>query len=110
MTVYNFQISEKSVNDMSVEDYEAFERAQDGDLKMYRLRPAVARFMVDDKGQPIPHAQALKMTGAMKIGEMREFIRQFFEAMKGAAVPKENGSLSKLPSEAAPADSLSQPG
>lgn len=95
----HFLISEKLVNDMSIEDYEAFERAQDGEIKLYKLRPAICRFMVDEKNIPIPHERALKVTGKMKVPEVRSFIEQFFNTITNATVPKGNGSPSVSPSE-----------
>lgn len=80
---------------MSAEDYEAFERAQDGEIKMYRLRPAICRFMVDDNNNPIPHEQAMKMSGKMKVGQYKDFIEKFFATMNDAAIPKVNGNGSK---------------
>src|SRR3989304_1560917 len=36
------------------EEYETIELAQEGDVKMRRLRPLVARFMVGEDNQPLP--------------------------------------------------------
>jgi len=94
-----FYITEKAVNEMSAEDYEAFERAQDGEIKMYRLRPAICRFMVDNNNQSIPYEQALKLSGKMKVGQYKDFIEKFFTTMNEAAIPKVNGSSSKSPTE-----------
>lgn len=105
-----FDVTEKTVNEMSAEDYEAFERAQDGDFKLYRLRPALCRFMVNEDHTPVPYEQAVKISGKMKIGEVKDFVRQFFDVMKRSAIPNGNGSPSKSPSEVERADSLSQAG
>ncbi len=94
-----FYITEKAVNEMSAEDYEAFERAQDGEIKMYRLRPAICRFMVNDKNEPIPYEQAMKLSGKRKVGQYKDFIESFFKTMNDAAIPKVNGSSSKSPTE-----------
>ena len=106
----NFYITEQSVNDMSAEDYEAFERAQDGEIKMYRLRPAICRFMVDEHNQPVPYEQALKLSGKMKVIQYKDFIQKFFETMNNATVPKVNGSSSKSPTEVELEVSPSLPG
>lgn len=98
MTEYYFYLSEEKINDMEAVEYEAFERAQDGDFKLYRIRPAIARFMVDEKNNPIPYAAALKMSEKIKMREVKEFVRKFFEAMQNKAVPKTNGMLSEQPS------------
>jgi hypothetical protein len=110
MSEIQFYITEQGVNDMEAEDYEAFERAQDGDFKLYRIRPALCRFMVDELNRPIPYEQALKISGKMKIGHVKQFLESFFQTIQGAAVKKANGSPSKSPTEAGPTDSPSQPG
>lgn len=94
-----FYITEKAVNEMSAEDYEAFERAQDGEIKMYRLRPAICRFMVNDKNEPIQYEQAMKLSGKMKVGQYKDFIEKFFNTMSEATIPKANGSSSQSPTE-----------
>jgi len=98
MTEFYFYITEDAVNDMDAIDYEAFERAQDGEFKLYRLRPAIARFMVDKDNNSIPYATALKSSERMKLREVKDFIGKFFEAMKNKAVPKESGIPSEQPS------------
>ena len=105
-----FFITEQSVNDMDIVDYEAFERAQDGDVKIYRIRPAVCRFMVDENNIPIPYNQALKASEKMKLKDFKDFINKFFETMQGSAIPKSTGSELKSPTEAVPVDSLYQVG
>ena len=110
MTEINFYITENLINDMDASDYEAFERAQDGDIKIYRLRPAMCRFMVDENNQPIPHAQALKISEKLKIRQLKDFVQKFFDVMKNSAVPKLNGSPLKSQSEVELADSLFQDG
>ena len=95
----NFYITEQAINDMSASDYEAFERAQDGEVKVYKLRPAICRFMVDEHNKPIPYEQALKISEKLKIKQLKDFIGKFFEVMKNTTVPKETGTPSPLPSE-----------
>ena len=106
----NFYITENAINEMSTEDYEALERAQDGEARLYRLRPVMCHFMVDDDGKPIPYEEALKITKKFKLPEAMSFVQQFFKAVEEKAVPKANGSLSKSPIEAEQAGSLSQTG
>ena len=105
-----FSITEELINEMEAEEYEAFERAQDGDLKMYRLRPAMCRFMVDENNIPVPHKEAMKIPGKLKIKHYKDFVNQFFEAMQNKAVPKESGSPLELPIEVNQMDSLSHVG
>jgi len=94
-----FYITEEAVNNMEAIDYEAFERAQDGEFKLYRLRPALCRFMVDANNKPVPYQQALKVSEKMKISQVKDFIQKFFETVSNNAVPKGNGNLSSSPSE-----------
>lgn len=94
-----FDITAEQVNSMSIEDYEALERAQDGEIRIYRLRPVLCRFMVTEENKPIPFDEALKITSKFGFKEFGEFASKFFAAMKEKAVPKASGSPSKLPSE-----------
>ncbi len=98
MTDFFFNITEEAVNDMDALDYEAFERAQDGEFKLYRVRPAIARFMVDKDNKPIPYATALKQSERMKVKEVNKFVTRFFEIMQEKAVKKTNGIPSEQPS------------
>ena len=92
------------------EEYEAIEMAQDGELKMRQMRPLVARFMVDDKGQPIAHKQAMATLGKLPMEEVRDVFTKFADALKDAAVPNGSGSSSLPPSEASTPASPSQDG
>jgi len=88
---YRFHFTEAVVNSMTEEEYEALERAQDGDVKMYLLRPLLARFMANDDLTPMDHAQAMKLIGKMPLLSIKDVIQEFMDAMKEKAVPKENG-------------------
>lgn len=110
MTEIHFYITEQAVNEMEADDYEAFERAQDGEFKLYRVRPALCRFMVDEKNAPIPYEQALKISGKMKLRQVKEFLEAFFKTMEDAAVKKTSGEPSSSPIEAGPAGSPSPTG
>ena len=82
------------------EEYETIELAQDGDVKMRRLRPVVARFMVDEKDQPLPHSQALAILGALPMEEVKDVFEQFANAMRESAVPNASGRPLNSDSEA----------
>ena len=101
-TVIRFQINRGEVmKAISTEEYEAMEMAQDGDAKIYRLRPVLARFMVNDKGEAIPHAAALRTLGKLPFDEfMRDVFPAFFKTLQETAVPNESGGSSKPPLEA----------
>jgi hypothetical protein len=96
MTTIRFQINEETAyKQIATEEWEAMERAQDGDVKIYRLRPVLARFMVDEEGKPLTQEQALKISGKMPFDEfMGDVFPAFFEALRSAAVPKANGNSS----------------
>ena len=104
-----FLINEQSVNQMTWEEYETFERAQEGDVKLYRLRPILARFMLNGSGF-MEHDKAMKVLANIPLGKIKETINLFMDTMKGSAVPNEKGSELKSQSEAITADSPSQVG
>jgi hypothetical protein len=82
------------------EEFETIELAQEGDVKMRRLRPLVARFMVDESGQPLPHEQAIKVLGKLPLDEVKDVFQKFAEAMTNSAVPLANRTPSSSPSAA----------
>ena len=82
------------------EEYETIELAQEGDVKMRRLRPVVARFMVDENNQPLPHTQALAILGKLPMDEVKDVFEQFANAMRESAIPNGSGRQSSLASEA----------
>ena len=98
VTKIKFRMSEAMMNSLSTEEYEALERAQDGEVKMYRLRPVFARFVVDEDGMPVDHEKAMRMLGAVPITQIGEIVKGFMAALQGAVVPKESGNSSAPPS------------
>ena len=94
-----FYITKDAVEEMEALEYEAFERAQDGEFRLYRIRPAIARFMVDENDKPIPYAIALKQSERMKLKDVKQFVNSFFETMKDSTIPKENAKPSNSPLE-----------
>lgn len=106
----NFLINEKSVNNMTWEEYEVFELAQEGDVKLNRLRPILARFMLNGNNDFMEHDKAMKVLAKLPIGKIKETIEQFMNALKGSVVPKANGTPSPLPSEAPTVELESQVG
>jgi hypothetical protein len=105
MTTVRFQINRETAGTIiSTKEFEALEMAQDGDVKVYRLRPILARFMVDEEGKALTKAQAMRVTDDIPIAElMADVFPAFFRAIQDAAVPKASGNSSSLPSEAQPA-------
>lgn len=107
--IIHFHLTESLVNALPEEDYEAIERAQDGDVKLYRLRPVMARFMVDENNQPVPFEQAMKQLGRVSLPQFAEFMKTFASDMKEAAVPKVSGGSSLPPSDPRPASGSESP-
>ena len=92
MSSIRFHVTKEGIQDLTVEEFEAIEMATDGDLKVYRVSPALARFVVDENGEPVPYLAAMRQLGQLCLRDMETVIREFGEATRAAAVPKENGS------------------
>lgn len=105
-----FLINEQSVNSMTWEEYETFERAQEGDVKLYRLRPILANFMLNGDNNFMEHEKAMKILAKIPVGKIKDTIEQFMNALKGSVVPKANGTPSGLPSEVPMVESVSPAG
>lgn len=105
-----FLINEKSVNEMTWEEYETFERAQEGDVKLYRLRPILARFMLNGNNDFMEHDKAMKILSKIPVGKIKDTIEMFMNSLKGSVVPKANGTPSGLPSEVPTVESKSPAG
>jgi hypothetical protein len=101
-----FLINEQSVNNMTWEEYEVFERSQEGNIKLKDLRPILARFMVDDNNKAVPHEQAMKTLGEVPVSKIKETIEIFMNTLKVGTIPNPNGSPSQSPSEVVTADSV----
>lgn len=109
MTEITFLINEQSVNSMTWEEYETFELAQEGSVKLSRLRPILARFMLNGEGI-MEHKKAMKVLGELPLGKIKETVNLFMDTLKGSAIPKANGTPSNSPSEAPMVESESRPG
>lgn len=96
---YTFHVTKEKIENLGTLEWEAIERAMDGDFKMYRLRPALAAFMVDENGIPIPFEKAMKETEKLKVKHYQSFIAQFGKGTQETIIPKANGTPSPLPSE-----------
>jgi len=94
-----FLIDEKSVEAMTWEELETFERAQEGEMKIYNLRPILARFMVNGSDKVMPHDKAMKALGTLPMSKIKETIELFMGALKDGTVPKVNENSSEQPSE-----------
>lgn len=107
--MFRFRIDKNNLN-LTWEEYEALEMAQEGEVKLRRLRPLVARFMVDEAGQPIPHKQAIQTLGKLPMAEVTDIFQQFAQAMTETAIPKGTATQLKPPSEPATQTSESPTG
>ena len=87
-----FHIDDETINDMTLEEYEAIEAAQDGMVKVRQLRPVLARFMVDEDGKPLEHDAAMALLGKQRMGDLEEIAAAFAAAFEDSTVPKANGS------------------
>lgn len=97
----NFNITKELLEAMPEEDYEVFERIQDGEpLRLYRFRPLVANFLRGENNQPITYAAALKLLGKIPVGKWEGVAKQFTDALMELAVPNASGGNSKPPLEA----------
>jgi len=100
--VIRFLINKSTIQkDLTTEEWEGLERAQDGEARVYLLRPLLARFVVDDKGKPVPKELALRQLGKIPVDEfLKDVVYAFVNAMKESAVPNASGRPSSLDSEA----------
>ena len=105
-----FLINEQSVNSMTWEEFETFERAQEGSVKLYHLRPILARFMMNGDNDFMEHEKAMSVLGKVPVGKIRETVNLFVDTLKNSTVPKANGDSLKSPSEVPTAASESQVG
>jgi hypothetical protein len=81
--------------ELTWEEWDLIEEASQGKPNFYKLRPIVARHMVDQAGQPIPEGEAFKMLGTLKRDEMVATYGKFLEAVGAArdrAIPPTTGS------------------
>lgn len=96
----HFVMTPEEMKAIPEDDYEILERLQDGEpLRLYKFKPFAANFLVDENGQRVPKAQAIKWLGKVPVGEWEEIAKKFVEAMQVTAVPNGKGSLSNSPSE-----------
>lgn len=95
-----FKLNADEIQKWPEQDYEVLEMAQDGIVKLYRLRPIMARYLIDASDQYLPTAAALKQLGEIPIGDWPAVVTQFVMGLQNAAVPNSSGSQSNLPSEA----------
>ena len=106
----HFLINEQSVNSMTWEEYEAFENAQEGNIKLKDLRPVLARFMTNGNDLPVERKKAMRILGELPLPKIKETVEIFMSTLQDSTIPKVNGSGSQSPTEVKPVASLSQDG
>lgn len=94
-----FFIAKNLIENMTEEEYEAIEMAQDGQARLYRLRPLMARFMVDEQNIPLSHEAAKKQLGKIPMGEFADVTTKFADAFRAYAIPPSSEKPSNSPSE-----------
>lgn len=89
---------EKSNKRMTWDDLETIEMLQEGNTSARRLKSLAARFMVDDKNNYLDQKKAEQTLGSLSSDEIADVLKQFTDALMGAAVNPQIGSGSNLPS------------
>lgn len=102
MAKIHFHLNETIVNALTWEEYEALERAEDGELKLYQIRPVLARFLANEDNSPVEHKIAMKQLAAIPVQQIPEIIKQFMDDLRRAAIPKASGDSSSPPSDPKP--------
>lgn len=87
----HFHMREDLINALTWEEYEALELAQEGELVLHRIRPLLARFVVNDENIPVDHKAAMRLIAKVPMDQIKDVIAAFLDALKEKAVPKENG-------------------
>lgn len=99
MTKIYFKFDENFKDDLTLEQWEVIEEAMSGRVVVSRLRPFMAKFMTDEKGEPLAFDKAMKTLGEQKMKDLGDIATAFAEAVRQAAVPKANGNSSESTSE-----------
>lgn len=97
----HFRITKELIESLPEKDYETIEMAQDGEIKLYKLRPLLARFVADANGNPIAHTTAMLQLGEIPLTQWGDVVNQFANALKGTTVPNMSGNSLNSPSEPA---------
>jgi hypothetical protein len=94
-----FQVNPETIyREISTEEWEAMERAQDGKPRIYQLRPILARFVVGDDGAMLTQEQGMELMRKLPIYDfLHDVFPAFFETLRDGAIPKANGAASSSP-------------
>jgi hypothetical protein len=97
-----FQVNPKTIyREISTEEWEAMERAQDGKPRIYQLRPILARYVIDEEGKRLTQDQGMELMRKLPILDfLQDVFPAFFQTLRDGAVPKANGAALNSPSPA----------
>lgn len=91
---------DKTQKRMTWDDINTIALMQEGDVNPHRLMAFAARYMADLNNNYLPHEKALRILGSLNEADIADVLKQFIEALQGAAVPNVSGNPSNSPSEA----------
>ena len=80
------------------DDLETMENLQSGKAGIGALKSLAARFMANEKDEYLPAEQAEKILGKLSADDIQDVLRQFTEALTGAAIPPQSARGLNSPS------------
>jgi hypothetical protein len=97
-----FVIDANTIEDTLIgEDYETIGRQMEGQpVGPHRIAFMAARFMVDEQGKVIPHADALRILNKLPGREYKETLKRFSTTLIEVMVPNAKGEALTSPSQA----------
>jgi hypothetical protein len=100
-----FRVNPETIyKEISTEEWEAMERAQDGKPRIYQLRPILARFVVGPDGNLLSQERGMESMRAIPIHDfLNDVFPAFFKTLSEGAVPKGNATQLASRSEASTA-------
>lgn len=85
---FRFVITEEGLNDLEWEETEVL---QGESRSAATNRRVLAKFMVNQEGQPVPFDEAMAILGRLKKKEREAVFVKFWAALAALAVPPESG-------------------
>ena len=89
---------DKEQKRMTWGDLNTIEMMQDGKVSSVRVMALAARFMADENNQYLQHEKAIKILEGLNEVDIAAVLKQFTDALQGAAVPNASGNPSTSPS------------
>ena len=75
-----------SLNELTWDEWNSLEQGVSKEAKSI-----LARYLVDDDDKPIPHAEALKILGSVKLKDLADVTGKFWKALRENAVNPPTG-------------------